>query len=143
MILAGSLFVVILGFALAPTDTGGLVGGLVGCERSADLADGPRTVVAWDHEIHVYAPKDGARVSRSELSDLVLRWSAVEGTRQYRLYVTDEVGDLVWQAGITDTTTTLPEKVARIVLPNTRLKWFIQAPRESAGSDLYRIEILP
>ncbi len=147
IILAGTLLAVILVFALVPIGRERRVQGLgpsrdrqSGAPRSVVVMGGPGSV---DHVIPVYSPPDGARFTREELPRVPLRWGAVEGVRSYLLFVTDEVGDPIWQATVGDTVTTLPEKVTRLLAPNSRIKWVIYTREHSASTDLFRIEILP
>jgi hypothetical protein len=93
--------------------------------------------------IKVLAPKDGEKVRHEDLDKIVYRWAAVPGATSYSFVVNDETGNLIWRSRVRDTTAVLPPKVRGSVLPNSRIKWIVQAANLSASSDIYRIEILP
>lgn len=93
--------------------------------------------------IQVIEPGDGTRMSRDELREASFRWRTVDGAQRYLFVATNEIGQLVWRSMVSDTVTTLPDKVIAALIDGDRLKWMIQAPHVSASTDIHRVEVAP
>ena len=75
------------------------------------------------------SPEDGARVAADSVR---FEWQSEGPQARYRLTVTDEIGDVVWEESTNDTVLELPPELA--VVPGAAYFWRVDALLQGAQS---------
>ena len=64
-----------------------------------------------------------------------LKWKTIAGIDTYKVRITTEAGDLVWEESVKGFTATLPESVKKILIPGRIYGWHVEA-RSAEGEQL-------